>query len=130
FYTQHKICQSDETNTMRSLFELSLIPPNDRDPERFRRRTPQGEEFNGMEFARFCRKYPQLIRRLHSGMHRETRRDYERQFRCERLEDVVQFLADNQHLPGLYLDVASPPGQPWQPRQDRLLEPPDRFPQL
>src|SRR6266851_10364991 len=27
FYHQHKICQSDETNVMRSLFQLSCIPP-------------------------------------------------------------------------------------------------------
>ena len=33
---QHKICQSDETNYHRSLFQLSLIPPNERDPARFR----------------------------------------------------------------------------------------------
>src|ERR1700730_8721395 len=29
FYTQNKIGQSDETNTMRSLFELSCIPPSE-----------------------------------------------------------------------------------------------------
>src|SRR5271166_4574016 len=35
FYTQHKICGSDETNVHRSLFQLSCIPPNERDPARF-----------------------------------------------------------------------------------------------
>jgi hypothetical protein len=35
FYTQHKICNSDETNVHRSLFQLSCIPPHERDPARF-----------------------------------------------------------------------------------------------
>ena len=34
-YQQHKINQSDETNVMRSLFQLACIPPADREPRRF-----------------------------------------------------------------------------------------------
>jgi hypothetical protein len=37
-YYQHKIGQSDENNTFRSLFQLSCIPPADRDPEQLRPR--------------------------------------------------------------------------------------------
>ncbi len=34
-YQQHKINQSDETNIMRSLFQLACVPPVDREPRRF-----------------------------------------------------------------------------------------------
>lgn len=38
-YNQHKLCQSDENNTFRSLFQLSCIPPAQRDPEQLRPRS-------------------------------------------------------------------------------------------
>src|SRR5262249_55924781 len=82
FYTQHKICQSDETNYLRSLFQLSLIPPNERDPARFWKQTEKGPVFNWAEFEKFCREHPQLVRRLREGMHRETQRERKRQFTC------------------------------------------------
>jgi len=34
-YQQHKINQSDETNIMRSLFQLACVPPAEREPRRF-----------------------------------------------------------------------------------------------
>src|SRR4029077_8688146 len=64
---QHKICQSDETNYHRSLFQLSLIPPNERDPARFRPRNGRREKVNMDEFMKFCEKHAQLIRRLREG---------------------------------------------------------------
>src|SRR5205823_14816081 len=44
FYLQHKIMQSDDTNYLRSLLQLSMIEPNERDPARFWRRDPQTQE--------------------------------------------------------------------------------------
>src|SRR3954447_23274951 len=67
FFHQHKICQSDETNILRSIFELSCIPPSDREPERFG--YVEGKldwEMNWDEFKRFCLAHPHLVRRLHS----------------------------------------------------------------
>src|SRR5262249_7447277 len=115
--------QSDETNTLRSLFQLSYIPPNERDPARFRKLVSNRTEFNGEEFAKFCQKYPQLVHRLRTGMRRESLREQKRQFTCERPEDVVQFLADNQNLPSSYaLDGAfTPPGRAWEEKPDELL---------
>src|SRR5918911_860715 len=52
FYTEHKVCKSDETNVMRSLFDLSKIPPNERDPARFYKQGPRGPEVNWAEFEK------------------------------------------------------------------------------
>jgi hypothetical protein len=138
FYVQHKICQSDETNYQRSLLQLSLIPPNERDPARFWKQGPDGgAEFNWAEFDAFCRQHPQLARRLKEGMHRETVREKRKQFTCEKPEQVVQFLEENFNIPSIYQSEPLPAGVPasarlWDPRkQDKLIENPGaRFPIL
>jgi hypothetical protein len=65
FFLQHKICQSDETNVLRSLSQLSMVPPNERDPARF---WTKGEgnrlDINLNELEDFCKGHPQLARRL------------------------------------------------------------------
>jgi hypothetical protein len=130
FFLQHKIGQSDETNALRSLFQLSLISPNERDPGRFWTVRDGRQEVNLNEFEAFCKKHPQLVRRLREGMRRETKRDWTRQFRCERIEEVVQFLADNFRVPSLWED--GQPSQPggWRENQDKLRPLADRFPVL
>jgi len=130
FYLQHKICNSDETNVMRSLFQLSCIPPNERDPARFRVGTTN--EFNWAEFEKFCKEHPQLARRLRDGLRRDTKSEQERQFTCERPDDVVQFLRDNWRVPSLYVDVLpTPDDSAWQPtRRDTLRPVEERFPVL
>jgi hypothetical protein len=130
FFTQHKIGQSDETNTMRSLAQLSMIPPNERDPGRFWQVRDNRQELNLTEFEDFCKKHPQLVRRLREGMRREVRQDEKRQFKCERAEEVVQFLADNFRVPSLWEDtLPSEPGA-WREKPDKLLPVADRFPVL
>jgi hypothetical protein len=142
FYTMHKVCQSDETNVHRSLFQLSCMPPNERDPARFYTRTEDGgTTFNWKEFAVFCREHPQLVRRLRLGMHRDTPRAKEQQFTCPRPQDVVQFLEDNQQVPSLYKFTPPPGGlsavvrvgggAEWdRNKKDVLQEVGDRFPVL
>jgi hypothetical protein len=136
FYMQHKICISDETNYHRSLFQLSMIPPNERDPARFWKQTDKGPEINWTEFHNFVEKHPQLVRRLHEGMHQENIREKKRLFLCETPESVVQFLEDNFNLPSLY-HFTPPPGnlpgsqRGWEPnKKDELLPPLERFPVL
>jgi hypothetical protein len=139
FYTEHKICKSDETNLQRSLFQLSLIPPHERDPARFWKTNDRGEpEFNYVEFEKFCAAHPQLVRRLRIGMHRDSVREKKRLFTCERPEDVVQFLQDNYQIPTLWAVQPLPPGIPassrtWVEKPDRgdvRLEPNGGFPVL
>jgi hypothetical protein len=130
FFLQHKIGQSDQTNTLRSLFQLSTIPPNERDPGRFWTTSEGRQEVNFTELEDFCKKHPQLARRLREGIRREHKRDVEQQFKCERAEDVVQFLADNFRVPSLWQDrLPSSPGL-WKEDADKPLPLSDRFPVL
>ncbi|MGL6096686.1 MAG: hypothetical protein ACRC7O_12930, partial [Fimbriiglobus sp.] len=86
FYTQNKFSVSDKVQTLRSLVQLSVTPPDQRDPQRLKR----GGQVDPVEFRKFCEKNPQLVRRLRT------------QLKCERPEDVVQFLEDNYKVPSRY----------------------------
>lgn len=89
-YTQSKIGIADEKNTLRALFQMSCIDPAERDPGRFRR-VVNGQPVVDLEqFEDFCRKHPMLVRRLHDRL------------RCRTPDDVVDFLAANQHIPCRY----------------------------
>ena len=140
-YTMHKVMQSDETNYLRSLFQLSVIPPNERDPARFWKQGDEGPVFNWVEFEKFCREQPQLVRRLREGMHRDTLREKKRLFDCPTPDLVVRFLDENYQVPSIYRRVTQPvddQGTPLPPharswvatRKDELLAPEDRFPVL
>lgn len=116
FYTQHKIGRSDETNYQRSVFQLSMIPPHERDPARFWiPGATSGDEakFNYVEYEKFCKDHPQLVRRLREGMHRDNKNERKRLFTCESERQVVEFLEDNYMVPGVY-------------RADALVGPADR----
>jgi hypothetical protein len=135
FFTQHKICQSDETNVLRSLSQLSMIPANERDPGRFWKSIKVGDssrqEINLTELEDFCKLHPQLVRRLREGMRKERRSEQLRQFRCERAEDLVQFLQDNFRVPSLWVDSPQPAeAGTWKLKQDALKPLADRFPVL
>ena len=159
FYTQQKVCQSDETNVMRSLAQLSMIPPNERDPNRFRvyapppdrrevrwwlpdreepylathpddKRTAELARAARKEFETFCQKHPQLVRRLREGMQRDTKGEYIRQFRCETPGEVIGFLADNDRVPSLYKESPASPPNGWEARPDEQLPLSERFPAL
>jgi hypothetical protein len=132
FYNQHKISQSDDTNTLRSIYQLSCIPPNERDPARFWVIEGGRKKVNLERFEDFCRKHPQLVRRLNEGMRREVASDQRRQFTCQTPEDVVRFLEDNQRVPSVYHDVPPAAVGAWQEKPDRPRDPldSDRFPVL
>jgi hypothetical protein len=137
FYTQHKICQSDERNYHRSLFQLSLIPPNERDPARFWKMDPQKGEpvFNNAEFRKFVEAHPQLIRRLRVGITMFTTWEKKQQFTCETPQDVVQFLDDNFQVPSIYRVPEVAEGdrryRVWDPnKSDEMLSVLERFPVL
>jgi hypothetical protein len=87
FYYQNKFGVSDKVNTLRSLMQLSCIRPGDRQPELLQ---PEGRPVDPVAFREFCRKNPQLVRRLRTKLN------------CARPEEVVQFLRDNERVPSLY----------------------------
>jgi hypothetical protein len=136
WYTQHKIMLSDEKNYKRSLLQLSMIPPNERDPARFWKQTDEGPVINYDEFEAFCRQHPQLVRRLREGIYRETAMERRKQFTCEKPEQVVQFLEENYNVPSLYRVEPLPANvaahdRTWAPtKKDVLLDPISRFPVL
>lgn len=130
FYLQNKINVSDETNVMRSLFQLSCIPPSQRDPARFR--TGAANTFNAAEFEKFCKEHPQLVRRLRHGLRRDSKLERTRQFTCEDPRQVEQFLRDNFRVPSLYEEgVLTPADSPWQKdKVDRKKDVEERFPPM
>ena len=83
FYYQNKFGVSDKVNTLRSLMQLSITPPDQRDPKRLRK----GTEIDPVEFRKFCERNPQLVRRLRVSLG------------LNRPEDIVQFLDDNYQVP-------------------------------
>ena len=130
---QHKICQSDETNVHRSLFQLSLIPPNERDPARFRARPGSRQTIDVHEFLEFAKKHPQLVRRLREGIHKDTASEQRYEFTCSTPAAVVQFLADNYRVPSLYPEGRpTPPGEKWaeNPNEKPDPDPLERYPVL
>lgn len=130
FFTQHKIGQSDETNVLRSLSQLSMIPPNERDPGRFGVMREGRQEVSLAELEDFCKKHPQLIRRLREGIRRDRKTEMLRQFRCNSAADLVQFLADNYRVPSLWKDRLPSPAGLWKEDADTKLPLADRFPVL
>src|SRR5262245_27342978 len=83
FCLQHKIMQSDDTNYLRSLLQLSMIPPNERDPARFWKKTDEGAVFDDEEFEKFVAEHPQLVRRLRDGVRKENEQEKKRLFYAE-----------------------------------------------
>jgi hypothetical protein len=89
FYHQLKIGQSDEAKTMRCLFDLSCIPPSQRNPDQFRKIVNGRPVVDLAKFREFCENHPRLVRRL-----RERLKDFDNP------EAIVEFLADNKDIPG------------------------------
>ncbi len=119
FFYQNKFTNSDKVTTLRSLFQLSNIPPTERDPRQFRVGNDNAIDVKeGSKFRRFCADYPQFVRRLREKLD------------CRKPEDVVQFLAENTKVPSRYKanspEVAEPTDQfPVLP--DKFVEQPDEY---
>jgi hypothetical protein len=119
YYQQHKVMQSDETNVFRCLFQMSSIPPPERDIDRLMPQGPNGQRALDVDaFAKFCAAHPQLVRRLRDKL------------RCNRPEDVVRFLDENKRIPAVYKDDPNEVGAEWSQGRYPLKDIPDRFPAL
>ena len=100
FYYQNKFGVSDQVQTLRCLFQLSCIPPDERNPQNLL--NPDGS-VDLAAFRQFCEKHFMLVRRLRG----EERQDKEKKSSSEALrtvkpENVVQFLRDNRAVPSRY----------------------------
>lgn len=100
FYYQNKFGVSDEANSLRSLYQLSCIPPEKRNPDVLAPKDANGRrQVDLQKFEQFCSEHPQLVRRL-----REPRKELTRAFRCNSPEEVVEFLEANRRLPSRFVD--------------------------
>jgi hypothetical protein len=88
FYCQNKFSVSDKVATLYSLSQLSMIPPAERDPKRFRR--SPNDPVDPVQFREFCERNPQLVRRLKTKLNLKTP------------DAVVDFLAVNERIPARY----------------------------
>jgi hypothetical protein len=109
FYYQNKFGVSDKVQTLRCLMQLSGIPPAERAAQRDAAGklialplSVQGRGIDPAAFREFCERHPQLVRRLRTRLNLATP------------EEVAQFLADNEKVPGLYkagTELADPADQ-------------------
>lgn len=123
FYYQNKFGVSDTVEALRCLFDLSCIPPSDRNPDRLMK----GGAVDPRAFLEFCQRHPHLVRRLRGDETVNLDKRAREKLRAPTPEDVVRFLRDNyQDLPSRYRKTAT---GDW---TDELAEPdPDRvFPVL
>lgn len=88
FFAQNKFSVSDKVATLYSLSQLSLVPPDERDPNRYR--TGPNGLVDQEKFREFCEKNPQLVRRLKTKLN------------LKKPEQVMDFLEANWRIPARY----------------------------
>jgi hypothetical protein len=101
FYYQNKFGVSDKVQTLRSLAQLSVIPPEKRNPETLRRPEPKPDPSEPDRlivipwaqhepWVEFCKANPQLLWRLRNKLN------------LHNPEQIIQFLRDNFKIPTRY----------------------------
>jgi hypothetical protein len=107
FTYQNKFGVSDNVEVLRCLFQMSCIPPNDRNAEPGGLTNADGT-VNLEKFREFCVKYPHLVRRLRGEYQtpksgdEQTNRHAAEALKCPRPENVIQFLRENKDVPTRY----------------------------
>lgn len=100
FYYQNKFGVSDKVTTLRSLYQLSCIPPAERDPDSFYK----DGKLDLDKFEQFVRKNPQLVRRLKETLLRADGQKATYYTLARTPEDVVRFLRNNRDVKTRYTD--------------------------
>ncbi|MBM3982157.1 MAG: hypothetical protein FJ304_18215 [Planctomycetes bacterium] len=107
FYYQNKFGVSDQVDVLRCLFDLSCIPPNQRDPDALMKPKPRPDDPNAKEldvaaFKKFCTDHPHLVRRLRGEDIGNADKKAKEKLRLAGAEQVVQFLRTNRDVPNRY----------------------------
>jgi hypothetical protein len=107
FYYQNKFGVSDNVEVLRCLFQLSCIPPDDRNTDPGVGLVNTDNSVNLAKFEAFCRKYPHLVRRLRGeafskGGDALSDRRIAEALKCPLPEDVIAFLRANREVPSRY----------------------------
>lgn len=101
FYYQNKFGVSDQADVLRCLYDLSCMPPSERNPDNFE--DPATHALNYEAFRKFCERHPHFVRRLRGDAAPPKDRQAREKLRAPRPEDVVAFLRVNyQDLPCRY----------------------------
>ena len=108
FYYQNKFGVADQVQTLRCLFQLSCIPPGERNPDDLL--DPVTGEVDPKAFEGFCEKHPHLVRRLRGEERYDRTQDRSRAggatLRTPTPRGVVDFLRANQGVPRRYRSAA------------------------
>jgi hypothetical protein len=119
FYYQNKFGVSDQVEVLRCLFQLSCIPPDERNPDSLIDQATRTVDL--AKFREFCIKHPHLVRRLRGENQSTAARSDEASkkraleaLKCPLPENIVQFLRDNRDIPTRYksaTELAAPERQ-------------------
>ncbi len=105
-YYQNKFTVSDKVTTLRSLFQMSCMPKDERDY----RTLLKGGRVDLNAFKAFCEAHPQFVRRLRETAIPQSRdaqgNEQDPRYLVKTPMDVVQFLKDNEVLPNRFRDDA------------------------
>jgi hypothetical protein len=102
FYYQNKFGVSDTVETLRCLFDLSCIPPSERNPDALLI-NPKTKELDRDAFRQFCERHPHFVRRLRGADTVVLDKRAREKLRAPTPEDVIRFLRDNyKDLPCRY----------------------------
>lgn len=105
FYYQNKFGVSDQVEVLRCLYDLSCIPPNQRDPDALLkpgRDDPNVKELDPVAFRKFCTDHPHLVRRLRGDDTPNPDKKAKEKLRLAKAEDIVAFLRTNRDVPSRY----------------------------
>src|SRR5688500_2868909 len=101
FYYQNKFGVSDTVEVLRCLFDLSCMPPSERNISELR--DPVTREVNREAFKRFCAKHPHFVRRLRGEEAPPQDKRAREKLRAATPDEIVRFLEINyKELPSRY----------------------------
>ncbi|MBN9122662.1 MAG: hypothetical protein J0I06_26530 [Planctomycetes bacterium] len=99
FYYQNKFGVSDQVEVLRCLFDLSCMPPSERNPDNLVR----GDKVDPEAFKRFCARHPHFVRRLRGEEAPPQDKRAREKLRAATPEEIVRFLRTHyQDLPNRY----------------------------
>ena len=104
FYYQNKFSVSDQVQTLRCLYQLSCIPPAERNPDDLV--DVRTGEVDPGAFRQFCERHPHLVRRLRGEERRDREKDPRKTggdtLRTRTPAEVVDFLRANRSVPSRF----------------------------
>jgi hypothetical protein len=106
FYYQNKFGVSDTVEVLRCLYDLSCMPPADRNPQALR--IAATGEVDREAFRQFCLKHPHFVRRLRGDEAPPLDKRAKEKLRAATPDEIVKFLEANyRDVPSRYRKTAA-----------------------